>query len=392
MDALLTARLDMLKEAGLHRRTVTYEAVDAVHVRCDDAQFLMLAANDYLGLTRHPAVRRAAADAAMRYGGGAGGSRLTTGSHVLYTALEEELAAFKGTEAALVFGSGYMANIGTIGALAGRDDVIFSDELNHASIVDGCRLAKARTVVYRHGDPADLAAKLAAAPCRGQRFIVTDGVFSMDGDVAPLDEIVAVAERHEAAVMVDDAHATGVMGPGGRGTAALFGVGGRVAVQMGTLSKALAAEGGYIAGSALLIEYLVNRARSFIFSTALAPATVAAARAALARLAGEPELTARLRDNAVFLRRALAAAGLAVGAGETPIIPVMVGEAATTVALAAELRRRGIIVSAIRPPTVPDGSSRLRVTVSAAHERSELARVAAEIAAAAGRIGLRREG
>ncbi|MDT8904038.1 8-amino-7-oxononanoate synthase [Anaeroselena agilis] len=390
MDALLRTRLDMLKEAGLHRRlTACGEADEA---RDEGSSPLMLASNDYLGLTRHPAVRRAAADAAMRLGGGAGGSRLTTGNHALYAALEEELAAFKGTEAALVFGSGYMANIGTLGALAGGDDVIFSDELNHASIVDGCRLAKARTVVYRHCDPADLAAKLAATPCRGQRFIVTDGVFSMDGDVAPVDEIVAVAGCYGAAVMVDDAHGTGVVGPGGRGTAALFGVGGRVAVQMGTLSKALASEGGYIAGSAVLIEYLVNRARSFIFTTALAPATVAAARAALALLVGEPELTARLRDNAVFLRRALTAAGLAVGTGETPIIPVTVGEAAVAVALAADLRRAGIVVSAIRPPTVPDGSSRLRVTVSAAHTRGELARAAAEVAAAAGRLGLRKEG
>ncbi|MDR3560177.1 MAG: 8-amino-7-oxononanoate synthase [Negativicutes bacterium] len=387
MSAILAERLALISQQGLYRRTIDYEPVDAAHVQKDGRIYLMLATNNYLGLTHQPAVQQAAATA-LAFGTGSGGSRLTTGSHLEYAALERELAAFKGCEAALVFNTGYMANVGAISALAGPDDMVFSDELNHASIIDGCRLARGRTVVYRHNDAADLAAKLAATDCAGLRLIVTDGVFSMDGDIAPLDDIVAVAERYGAMVMVDDAHATGVIGPGGHGTAAYFGLQGRIDVQMGTLSKSLAAEGGFIAGSQVLINYLVNTARSFIFSTALAPATVAAARAALEELIVRPSLVDKLQENARFLRQALAEGGLAVSPGETPIIPVMVGEAAAATALAEELRSEGIIVSAIRPPTVPPGSSRLRITVSAAHCREELAGAAECIVRTAKRLGI----
>lgn len=393
MDELLQERLTALKTAGLYRQTFSYEPVDATHVRYQGNTYLMMASNNYLGLTHNKVVQEAAAAAALKYGTGAGGSRLTTGTYPLYDELERALADFKGTEAAVVFNTGYMANVGAISALAGPDDIIFSDELNHASIIDGCRVSRAQIVVYRHNDSADLAAKLRLHAGKGLRLVVTDGIFSMDGDIAPLDEIVAVAEQHGAAVMVDDAHATGVIGPGGRGTAAHFGLKGRVTVQMGTLSKALAAEGGYIAGSRALIEYIVNKARSFIFSTALAPATVAAARSAVSVLAGNPAMVDKLRDNAVFLRRQLTEAGLQVGDGETPIVPVIVGEAAAAVALAGDLRQAGIIVSAIRPPTVPAGTSRLRITVSAAHTQEELTLAARQIALAASRLGiLRRDG
>jgi 8-amino-7-oxononanoate synthase len=389
---ILAARLEHITRQGLYREVVHYEPVDATHVRHGDRTYLLLASNNYLGLTHNPTVRQEAAAAAAIHGTGSGGSRLTTGNHLYYAALEKDLAGFKGSEAALVFNTGYMANVGAISALTGLGDVIFSDELNHASIIDGCRLARAHTVVYRHNDTNDLAAKLAVTPCNGLRLIVTDGVFSMDGDIAPLDEIVPLAERYGAMVMVDDAHATGVIGPGGHGTAAHFGLQGRVQVQMGTLSKSLAAEGGYIAGSRVLVDYLVNTARAFIFSTALAPAAVAAARAALGELAADPGLVARLQENSVFFRQALADEGLAVVGGMTPIIPVVVGDAGAATEFAGELRKAGHIVSAIRPPTVPAGTSRLRITVSAAHTREELAGAAGCIGATARRLGIVGEG
>lgn len=375
-------------ELDLYRQPVTYQPVDAAHVLLDHKPHLMLASNNYLGLTHHPQVKQAAANAIERYGTGSGGSRLTTGSHPLYEVLEQDLAAFKGTEAAVVFNTGFMANVGAISALVGPGDVVFSDEYNHASIIDGCRLSRARTVVYRHADMEHLQELLETTPCQGHRLIVTDGVFSMDGDIAPLDMIVELSERYTALVMVDDAHAMGVIGQGGRGTVSHFGLQGRVHVQMGTLSKALASEGGYIAGSGQLISYLVNKARSYIFSTAQAPATVAAACAAIGVLSGNPELVHKLQANAAWLRRKLIHAGLTVEGGGTPILPVMVGEAAVAIRMSRELREAGLIVSAIRPPTVPPGTSRLRLTVSAAHTQAELAEAAENIIAAGHRLGL----
>ncbi|EAX46515.1 8-amino-7-oxononanoate synthase [Thermosinus carboxydivorans Nor1] len=387
----VTEALAEIKRHGLYRQIPDYDPVDAVHVVEDGRRYLMLASNNYLGLTHDPAVREAAAAAALRYGAGSGGARLTTGSHPLFAELERELAAFKGTEAALVFNTGYMANVGIISALAGPGDVIFSDELNHASIIDGCRLARAKVVVYRHADAGHLAECLATTPCAGRRLIVTDGVFSMDGDIAPLDQIVPLAEQYDALVMVDDAHATGVIGPGGRGTTAYFGLKGRVHIEMGTLSKALAAEGGYVAGRRELIDYLVNKARSFIFSTALAPATVAAATAALRELAARPALVATLQANARYLRDRLNEAGFNVASSVTAIIPVIVGEADAAVAMARSLKEAGLIVSAIRPPTVPPGTCRLRLTVSAAHSREDLAAAAEHIIAAGRRLGIVKE-
>jgi len=378
-----------VKQKDLYRQTFTYEPVDATHVKCEDKNYLMLASNNYLGLTHHVSVQQAACEAICRYGTGSGGARLTTGTHPDYTCLENELAAFKGVDAAVVFNTGYMANVGTISALMGPEDIVFSDELNHASIIDGCRLAKSRIVVFRHSDMNHLAQCLAQNPCTGRKLIVVDGVFSMDGDIAPLGDITELAEKYGAMVMVDDAHATGVLGRG-RGTAAHFGLKDRVHIQMGTLSKAVGAEGGYVAGSRPLIEYLINKARSYIFSTALAPATVAAARAALNIIACNPEIVERLSENARFMRNGLIAAGLTVDQGETPIIPVVVGEAATAVTLAKELRQAGLIITAIRPPTVPVGQSRLRITVSAAHHQQELAQAIEKIALAAKRIGILR--
>ena len=382
----LEQALDELRHAHLLRRRSICEAIDATHVLYNDQPCLLLAGNSYLGLTHHPAVQQAAAAAAMQYGTGSGGSRLTTGSHALYGALEEQLASFKHSEDALVFSSGYAANVGVLSALGRKEDVFFSDALNHASLIDGCRLSKAAKVVYRHNDMGHLEELLAQTPCTSQRYLVSDGVFSMDGDIAPLPELVRLAKRYQAEIILDDAHATGVLGPGGGGTAAHFGLEGSIAVQLGTLSKALASEGGFVCGSKTLISYLLSKARSFIFSTAMAPATVAAATAALRQLQLQPELAERLQSHARLLRQELLQHGLEVLPGTTPIIPLLTYDTAATMDLAEACLQAGLVVSGIRPPTVPHGESRLRLTVCAAHEPEELRQAAQKIAFAAKQI------
>lgn len=377
-----------VKKQALYREPVSYRFLDAVHVELAEKTYLSLSTNNYLGLTHSPAVQQAAMEAIFQYGTGSGGARLTTGSHPLYEKLEQALAVFKGTEAAVVFNTGYMANVGTISALAGKGDVIFSDELNHASIIDGCRLSKAQTVIYRHTDMADLAEKLKSIHCQGQRLVVTDGVFSMDGDIAPLDQIVDLGKAYQAMIMVDDAHAVGVLGHGGCGTVDHFGLRGKVDIQLGTLSKSLASEGGYVAGSQELIAYLINKARSFIFSTALSPATVAAAQAALRELKSTPELVHKLLGNAQYVREALRNGGISVEGSVTPILPIMVGEVALAVEMVEQLKEKGLLVSAIRPPTVAPGTSRLRLTISAAHDRKELAQAIESIIAVSRKLKL----
>jgi glycine C-acetyltransferase/8-amino-7-oxononanoate synthase len=301
--------------------------------------------------------------------------------------LEERLAAFKGYEAALLFGSGYLANIGAISALAGRDGVVFSDQLNHASIVDGCRLARAETFVYRHGDVEHLAWGLREAAGRGS-LIVSDGVFSMDGDVAPLADLVRLARAHGCRLMVDEAHATGALGPGGRGSVAAAGLSGEVDLVVGTLGKALGSYGAYVCASAELREYLLNTARSFVFSTALPPPTLGAALAALELLEAEPAMVRRLNANAAVLREGMTAEGLAPGGAQSHIVPLEVGDAARTMELCERLLERGVFAQGIRPPTVPDGSSRLRFSVMATHGEAEL-RDAARLAGEAAReLGL----
>lgn len=380
MQKFFSEAIEEIKKKGLHRKTQTYEPVSASHVLIEGKTYLMLAANNYLGLTHHKAVKKAAIDAVLAYGTGSGGARLTSGSHPLYEVLEEAIAQFKHTEAAIVFNTGYMANLGVISSIMGKSDVIFSDELNHASIIDGCRLSGAKRVIFGHRDMGALKEQIALTPCSGRRLIVVDGVFSMDGDIAPLRELVAIKEQYGAMLMVDDAHATGVLG-GGRGTAAHFGLEGKVDIQMGTLSKSLGAEGAYVAGSSVLIDFLKNKARSYIFSTALAPSTIAAAHAALQELIQRPVIVDLLHHNARFMRSKLKEYGIETNADITPIIPIMVGRAETAVKLATQLKEDGLIVSAIRPPTVPIGQSRLRLVVSAAHEEKDLAQAAVKIAA-----------
>ncbi len=383
----LGARLEELRGRGLHRRLRLVSGPQGPRVLLDDEPVLLLCSNNYLGLADHPQVREAAAEAAMRWGVGAGASRLISGNMKLHRRLEERLAAFKGTEAALLFGSGYLANSGSIAALARNGEVVFSDQLNHASIIDGCRLARAETFAYRHCDLDHLEWGLRKAQGRGS-LIVTDGVFSMDGDVAPIAELVELARRYRCRLMVDEAHATGTIGPGGRGSVAAAGMAGEVDVVVGTLGKALGSYGAYVCASGELVEYLVNVARPFIFSTAPAIPVVAAAEAALELLEANPRRVERLTANAATMREALAAEGLEVGPSETQIAPVMVGDPDATVELCERALERGVFAQGIRPPTVPEGTSRLRLTTMATHRGAELVDAAKVIGDAAREIGL----
>jgi 8-amino-7-oxononanoate synthase len=356
-------------------------------VLLDGRRVLLLCSNNYLGLADHRSVREAAALAAMRYGVGAGASRLVSGNMTLHRRLEERLADFKGTESCLLFGSGYLANTGVIAALARAGDVVFSDELNHASIVDGCRLARAETFVYDHLDIDHLRWGLQEAGGRGS-LIVTDGVFSMDGDIAPLAEIVELAHRYDARVLVDEAHATGVIGPGGRGTVAAAGLSGEVDVIVGTLGKALGGYGAYVCCSDELARYLTNSARTLIFSTGPSPPSVAAALAALIVIQEEPRRIERVRHNAAVLRAGLVEEGFYIDEGETQIVPLVIGDSGQTLEVCERALRRGVFAQAIRPPTVPRGTSRLRLAAMATHRTAELRWAARQLAEAARECGL----
>ncbi len=379
-------RLDELRQRGLYRRLRLIEGPQGPSVTLDGQPVLLLCSNNYLGLADRAEVREAAAEAALHWGAGSGASRLISGNMEPHLELESRLAAFEGYEAALLFGSGYLANSGVIAALAHRGEVVFSDALNHASIVDGCRLSRAETFVYRHGDPDHLAWGLRRAGNRAS-LIVSDGVFSMDGDVAHLPELLALARRHGARLMVDEAHATGAIGPGGRGSVSAAGLSGEVDVVVGTLGKALGSYGAYVCASAELVDLLVNSARSFIFSTAPPPPAAAAAMAALGILEAEPELVERLQRNAALLRRSLGVEGLEVGPSATQVVPVHVGEAGATMELCELALEKGVFAQGIRPPTVPEGSCRLRLTAMATHRREDLVAAAHMIGVAMREIG-----
>ncbi|HLM09390.1 MAG TPA: 8-amino-7-oxononanoate synthase [Thermoleophilaceae bacterium] len=375
----IEARLAEIRDHGLYRKLRCVSGPQGPRVLLDGKPVLLLCSNNYLGLADHPRVREAAAEAAMRYGAGSGASRLISGNMTIHRRLEEQLCDFKRAEACLLFGSGYLANAGVISTLAREGDVIFSDALNHASIIDGCRLSRAETFVYDHCDTDHLEWGLRQAGGRGA-LIVTDGVFSMDGDVAPLERIVDLAQRYDARVMVDDAHGTGTIGPDGRGAVAAAGLEQEVDVVVGTLGKALGSYGAYVLCDVAMAKYLINTARSLIFSTALPPPAVAAAMAALELLREQPRRVEKLQRNAGVLREGLAAAGLPAGEDETPIVPLIVGPAAPALAAAERALERGIFAQAIRPPTVPAGTSRLRLAVMASHTKSELREAAAVLA------------
>lgn len=388
LKSVLAAKLAEVERNGLYRRLRPVSGAQDAIVTLDGREALLLSSNNYLGLANHPALKRAAQDAIERYGCGAGASRLISGDMALHQELERRLAELKNAEAALVFPSGYHANIGVISALMGPGDAIFSDALNHASIIDGCRLSRAHVQIYRHGDMAHLTQLLATCPRSGRRLIVTDSVFSMDGDMAPLVDIVAIARCYDAWVMVDEAHATGVFGARGAGVVESLGLEHEVEIQMGTLGKALGGCGAYVAGSRELIAWLVNRARSFIYTTGIPPAVAASALAALDLVAREPERRQQLWENAAFLRQGLAALGYKIGPTQSPILPVLIGDAQPTMALAAALLQRGVFAHGIRPPTVPAGTSRLRVTPMATHSRAQLTHALEMFAAAGKELGI----
>ena len=367
-DNWLETEYAALKQAGLARHLRTVMSAPTGRIILDGREVINLASNNYLGLSTHPKVLDAAVEATRAFGTGASGSRLISGNSELYATLEAALAKAKGTEAALVFSSGYAANTGVIPVLAGERALILSDALNHASIIDGCRLSRATKKVYRHCDVAHLKALLMESAGFQRRLIITDGVFSMDGDIAPLPDICEVAAQHDAMVLVDDAHGFGVLGENGGGTVAHFGLQHQEGIiQMGTLSKAIGGLGGYIAGSRALIALLINRARGFIFTTGLPPATLAAATAALNIMRSSPELWHRLLSHAKRLKTALVELGFDLLPSETQILPVVLGSPQRAVQVAETLLSAGVFAPAIRPPAVPSGTSRLRVTVMASH-------------------------
>ena len=361
------------QEESQFRSPRTYTPIDATHVMYEGSTYLMMASNNYLGLTHHPHVKDRALQAIQQYGTGSGGARLTSGSFPLFQELEPRLAQWKDCEKALTFTAGFMANLGTISALVHKGDIIFSDELNHASLIDGCRLSGAKVQVYPHKDVAGLESLLSQSKHYGMRFIITDGVFSMDGDIAPLPELLELAERYDALLIVDDAHATGVIGEG-RGTAHHFHCENPRIITTGTMSKALGSIGGYVCGSQTIIDYIINHSRPFIFATALSPADIGTSIGALEVLVEEPSVYQKLRSNTEYMHNALQSLGIP-SSDDTPIFPIIIGSNEDTLEASRLCEREGIILSGIRPPTVPVNTGRLRLTVTAAHTEAELQRV-----------------
>ncbi len=368
-------QIEQWKAEGTYQRLRILESESAAEARFDGKEVINLASNNYLGLTTHPKLKEAAIEAVRKYGAGSGAVRTISGTMTLHMQLEERIAAFKRVEACVVFQSGFAANAGTVSAILTPDDHIISDELNHASIIDGCRLSRAKIHVFPHKDVAaaeKILGELDGVP--GRKLLISDGVFSMDGDIGPLPGLVEAAEKHGAIMMVDDAHSSGVLGRNGRGTIDHFNLHGRVQVQVGTLSKAIGVLGGYVCGSRDLIEFLYHRARPFLFSTSHPPAVAAACLAAFDVLEQEPERIQALWDNTKYFKAGLQASGFNTGISETPITPVIVGEAKTAHELSRELFAEGVLATGIGFPTVAKGKARVRTIVAATHTRDELDR------------------
>ena len=384
LDDTLGPRLAQLDARHLRRTLRTISSGTGPRVRMGGREVLQFCSNDYLGLAADPRLKQAAADAVSRLGCGAGSSRLVGGTTDIHADLERALAELKTAEASLVFTSGYHANIGVVSALVGPGDTIFSDERNHASLIDGCRLSRAAVKVYHHVDVDHLGRLLAAAPIQGQRLIVTETVFSMDGDVVPLRDLVDLARHWDAWIVVDEAHAIGVFGERGGGIVEELGLAAEVDVQIGTLGKALGSLGAFAAGGRLLVDWLTNVARTFIYTTALSPPAVAAARVAVDVVRCEPERRQRLWDHAAVMRSRLVDCGFRLGPSRSPILPLLVGDHERALGLSDELLARGVFVPAIRPPTVPPGTSRLRVVPTATHSSADI-EAAVEAFEAAGR-------
>jgi glycine C-acetyltransferase len=374
----LTDQLNELKSKGTHFRLRVLEDEQAPVCTFDGKKVINLASNNYLGLTTHPKLRQAALEATNKYGVGSGAVRTIAGTMKIHMELEEKIARFKNVEACVVFQSGFAANAGTVSAILGKDDFIISDELNHASIIDGARLSKAKILVFRHKDMAHAEEHLASLQnLPGRKLLITDGVFSMDGDIGPLPALCELAEKYGAVMMVDDAHASGVLGRNGRGTIDHFHVHGRVDVQVGTLSKAIGALGGYVCGSKDLIDYLYHRARPFLFSTSHPPSVAATCMAAFDVLEQEPERMERLWDNTQYWKKELGNLGFNIGGvntppSETPITPIILGDGKLTMEFSRELFKEGVLGTGIAFPTVPEGKARVRTIMTATHTRDEL--------------------
>lgn len=368
----LQNQIARLQEQHLFRSLLPIGSEQSSIIEQDGRRYLLFCSNNYLGLANHPAMKAAAASAAQHWGTGAGASRLISGNIDLNRSLELRLAQFKRTESALVFNSGYMANIGAISALIQKTDLILADRLNHASLVDGCRLSKGTFRIYRHKDMDQLRKLLSNRGKNQNTLIVTDGIFSMDGDIAPLPEILSLAEEYDAFVYLDDAHGTGVLGPRGRGTCDHFQLSNSRIIQMGTLSKALGGFGGFVAGSDLLVTYLINKARPFIYTTALPPSVLASALAALELIEENQSLRDQLWKNRDYLSQGLGRFGFDLCGSETPIIPLRVGGSEKALLFSQKLSVEGVFIPAIRPPTVPAGTSRLRISLMATHTREQI--------------------
>ncbi|WP_335510839.1 8-amino-7-oxononanoate synthase [Bacillus sp. JJ722] len=369
--------LDLLRENHLYRSMKEIESSQCSHVKYEGKDLVMMASNNYLNLSTDSRIKEYAFKIGEEYGIGSGGSRLTTGTTTIHTLLEKKLAEFKDTEAALVFNSGYMANVGTIAALCSNNDVIFSDELNHASIIDGCRLSKAKIVVYKHNDMRDLEEKILKHPCQSG-LIVSDAVFSMDGDIVNLPELVNIADKYGLFSMIDEAHSTGVIGENGRGICEYFRMENKPDIIMGTLSKALGGEGGFVCGKKILIEFLKNKARSFIFSTSLSPVTMGSSVAAISLLMKDSTQVRKLQDNIEFFNHCLEENNV-LAQSKTAIFPIIIGDEEKVVKASTKLFEEGYYISGIRYPTVLKGSSRLRVALMANHSKEELSEVAIAI-------------
>ena len=376
----LTEQLNDLKAKGTYFRLRVLEDEQAPECTFDGKRVINLASNNYLGLTTHPKLREAALEATRKYGVGSGAVRTIAGTMKIHMELEQKIARFKNAEACVVFQSGFAANAGTVSAVLGKDDFIISDQLNHASIIDGARLSRAKILVFEHKNMADAEAKLAGiADQAGQKLLISDGVFSMDGDIGPLPALCDLAEKFGAIMMVDDAHASGVLGRNGRGTIDHFNVHGRVDIQVGTLSKAIGALGGYVCGSRDLIEFLYHRARPFLFSTSHPPSVAATCIAAFEVLENEPERIEKLWENTRFWKNELALLGFDIGgkstpASETPITPIIIGDGKLTMEFSRELFKEGVLGTGITFPTVPEGKARIRTMMTATHTRDELER------------------
>jgi glycine C-acetyltransferase len=368
----LAADLDALRQQGLYRHLRVLDDEQKAHTRVDGRSVVNLSSNNYLGLTTHPRLRQRAIDATERLGVGSGSVRTIAGTMAIHLELERRLAEFKQTEAVVVFQSGFTANAGTVSSIFTKDDVVISDELNHASIIDGCRLSRATIKVFPHKDVDAARRILRDLPASQRKLLITDGVFSMDGDLGPLPALCDLAEEYGAIMMVDDAHASGVFGRNGRGTIDHFGMHGRVDVQVGTLSKAIGALGGYVAGSRALVEFLYHRARPFLFSTSHPPAVAAACLAALDVLMEEPQIIDRLWENTRFFKKGLADLGFNTGISESPITPVIVGDGALAMTLSDRLFAEGVFAQGIAFPTVARDKARVRTIVTATHTREDL--------------------